>query len=240
MKIGIMQPYFFPYLGYWQLMCAVDKYVVYDDVNFIKGGRINRNNILINGKAQQINLILREPSPNKMINEISVNTDDRIKKKLIKTIEMAYHKAPFFDDAMGCVESVIMQAEQSLPQYLYNSFLILGEYLGINTEIIMSSSLSKNNSLKGYKKVISICELLEGDEYYNSLTGVPLYSPYRNEFEAAGIELSFPVMNEVIYKQFKDDEFIPNLSIIDVMMFNSQLECKQLLKEYHLIKGGEQ
>ena len=87
MKIGIMQPYFFPYLGYWQHMNAVDKYVIYDDVNFIKGGRINRNAILMNGKAQNINLILSGASPNKLINEVEVNIDPIIQGKLLRTIE---------------------------------------------------------------------------------------------------------------------------------------------------------
>ena len=96
MKIGIMQPYFFPYIGYWQLINAVDKYVIYDDVNYIKGGWINRNRILINDKPSFINLKMNGSSPNKLIKEIHVSNDNRWKNKLLKSIELSYRKAPFF------------------------------------------------------------------------------------------------------------------------------------------------
>ena len=107
MKIGIMQPYFFPYLGYWQLMNAVDRYVVYDDVNFIKGGRINRNAILVQGQAHNINLILSGASPNKHINEVAVDASPRAQQKLLKTIGEAYRKAPYYQQVFPLVEQVV-------------------------------------------------------------------------------------------------------------------------------------
>ena len=95
MKLGIMQPYFVPYIGYWQLMNAVDKYVIYDDVNFIKRGWINRNNILVNGKAQLFTISLNRASQNRLINEIEIGDDFQ---NFLRTIEMAYKKAPYFDE----------------------------------------------------------------------------------------------------------------------------------------------
>ena len=95
MKIGIMQPYFLPYIGYWQLLNAVDKYVIYDDVNYIKGGWINRNRILINKEPKYFNVKLNGASPNKLINEVEVSNDNIWQKKLLKTIEENYKKAPF-------------------------------------------------------------------------------------------------------------------------------------------------
>lgn len=234
MKVGIMQPYFFPYLGYWQLMNAVDRYVVYDDVNFIKGGRINRNTILMNGKAQNINLILSGSSPNKHINEVEVNTSPLVQNKLLRTIEMSYKKAPFFTQVFPLVEQVVSQQETNVAKYLYHSFRIVGDYLGMQTELLLSSELEKDCSLKAHNKVIAICKLLSATEYYNSISGIPLYEPHREEFEKAGIQLNFPKMRDVVYRQFKN-EFVPNLSIIDVMMFNSQEECQALLREYDLI-----
>ena len=238
MKIGIMQPYFFPYLGYWQLMNAVDKYVVYDDVNYIKGGRINRNVILLQKQAGNINLILSGASPNKLINEIKVNAQPLIQGKLIRTLEMAYSKAPFFGAVMPLLEQVITQKEDNLARYLFYSFQIVAQYLGIETELILSSQIEKDCGLKKEKKVIQICEILGANEYYNSINGMPLYAPHVAEFQQAGIELSFPKMREIQYQQFKND-FVPNLSIIDVMMFNSREECQRLLEEYDLIKGSE-
>ena len=238
MKIGIMQPYFCPYLGYWQLMNAVDRYVVYDDVNFIKGGRINRNAILVQGQAHNINLILSGASPNKHINEVAVDASPRAQQKLLKTIGEAYRKAPYYQQVFPLVEQVVTNGETDLGKYLYDSFRIIGGYLGIGTELILSSRMEKDCSLRAHEKVISICKLLGGTEYYNSVSGVPLYEPHRDLFEAAGLELSFPVMRQIEYPQFRN-EFVPNLSIIDVMMFNSQERCQELLHEYDLLKKGD-
>lgn len=234
MKIGIMQPYFFPYLGYWQLMNAVDRYVVYDDVNFIKGGRINRNAILMNGAAHNINLILSGASPNKHINEIKVNTDPLVQGKLLRTIEMSYKKAPYFVQVFPLVEQVISQQEPNVAKYLYRSFQIVGDYLDLQTELLLSSELEKDCSLKAHNKVIAICKLLGATEYYNSVNGISLYESHRADFEQAGIELCFPKMRKIIYPQYKN-EFVPNLSIIDVMMFNSQEDCRKLLWEFDFV-----
>ena len=235
MRVGIMQPYFFPYLGYWQLMNAVDHYVVYDDVNYIKGGRINRNAILNNGAAHNINLILDGASPNKLINEVQVREDPLSRSKLLKTLEMNYARAPFFKQVMPVLEEAIMYDERNLAKYLRHTFDVVGRFLNITTDIVMSSDLDKDCSLKGHKKVISICKLFGADEYYNSVSGIPLYTPHREEFEAEGIDLNFPKMREIVYRQYKN-EFVPNLSIIDVMMFNSQDECIRLLSEYDIVK----
>lgn len=233
MKVGIMQPYFVPYLGYWQLMNAVDRYVVYDDVNYIKGGRVNRNSILQNGQAQYFNLPLLGASPNKHINEVKVNCDPKHQNKLLKTLEMCYSKAPYYQQVRPIFEEIFTQQEFNLAKYLYFSFYKIGAYLGITTELILSSTLDKDCSLKAHHKVISICKLLGATEYYNSISGIPLYEPHRPLFEKNGLKLCFPKMKDVSYRQFKD-EFVPSLSIIDVMMFNSQQECQRLLLEYDI------
>lgn len=236
MKIGIMQPYFFPYLGYWQHMNAVDEYVVYDDVNYINRGRINRNAILANGEIQNINLPLLGASQNKLINEIAVNTDPDLQKKLLRSIEHAYCKAPYYSSVLPMIRDIVTQTESNLAKYLMYSFQVIGDYLGITTNLRMSSELPKNCELRSYEKIIDICKILGGTEYYNSISGVPLYEQHRPEFEREGLELSFLKMKPIAYSQFKK-EFVPNLSIIDLMMFQTQTECKQYLQEYELIKG---
>lgn len=126
MRIGIMQPYFIPYLGYWQLMNVVDQYVIYDDVNFIKGGRINRNKILINNVGQNVNLLLHKASPNKLINEITLIDDEKkSRKKMMRTFEMAYHKAPYWDEIKILLDGILDYSDLNLAYFLKNSLRLL-------------------------------------------------------------------------------------------------------------------
>ncbi|WP_459201909.1 WbqC family protein [Methanococcus sp. CF] len=231
MKIGIMQPYFFPYIGYWQLINAVDKYLIYDDVNFIKGGWVNRNKILINGESRWINLQMAGASPNKLINEIELSSDGKFNKKLLKTIELNYKKSPYFSAVFPVVKNIICNNERNLAKYLEYNILKLCEYLEIDTEIIVSSDIVKNNELKGQKKVIEICKLLNADSYYNAIGGKELYS--KDDFLNQKIELKFLKTRDFEYNQFKN-KFISNLSIIDVMMFNSVDEVKFMLEQYDI------
>ena len=121
MKLGIMQPYFIPYIGYWQLLNAVDTYVIYDDVNYIKGGWVNRNRILVNGEAKYFNVPLIGASPNKLINEVNVNTDIRTIEKNKRTITAAYCKAPFFEDVYPIVLAILQFESNNLAEYLEHS-----------------------------------------------------------------------------------------------------------------------
>ncbi|WEV22677.1 WbqC family protein [Clostridium perfringens] len=232
MIVGIMQPYFLPYIGYWQLLNAVDKYVIYDDVNFIKGGWINRNRMLINGDAKLFNIQMKGASPNKLINEIEVSNNIVWKKKLLKTIENSYKKAPFYTDVFPIIEEIINSDECNLAKYLANSIKKVCDYLNIETELIVSSTLYKDNNLKAQEKVIAICKELKATEYYNAIGGQELYS--YEEFKDVDIKLSFLKSNEIKYKQLKD-EFVANLSILDVLMFNSINDIKNFLNQYELI-----
>lgn len=231
MKLGIMQPYFFPYLGYWQLINAVDTYVVYDDVAYIKGGWINRNNILVNEKANLITLSLENSSSFKNINEINIIKNGKNAEKIVKTIQMAYKKAPFFNQVMPILENLLLKNDK-IADLNYNSILEINKYLKINTNIILSSSLSKDNSLKAQDKVIHINKLLGSDTYINAIGGQELYD--REEFKREGIELKFLKMNDIKYTQFKN-QFVQNLSIIDVLMFNSHKQIKEMLDDYTLL-----
>jgi len=232
MKVGIMQPYFFPYIGYWQLINAVDKYVIYDDVNYIKRGWINRNRILMNGEGKLINLQMHNASQNKFINEVEVLGNPIYNKKLFKTLETCYKKAPYYADTFPIIESVITQDERNLAKYLEFSIRRVSEYLSIDTELIVSSTITKNNDLQGQDKIIEICKVLGADEYINAIGGQALYSP--ENFTAQGIRLKFLKTSEIRYQQFKNEN-VPNLSIIDVMMFNSIEEIKKMLEEYELL-----
>ena len=233
MKLGIMQPYFVPYIGYWQLMNAVDKYVIYDDVNFIKGGWINRNRILVNGQPNYFNIPMIGASPFKLINEIGVNNDLQLINKNLRIIEAAYKKAPYYKDVYPIIEEILKCGKNDIAGYIEESFEIINKYLGISTELIVSSNLKKDCSLKGQDKVLQICGLLGATEYYNAVGGQELYS--FDAFEKHGIKLKFLNTKEIIYDQF-GQTFQPNLSIIDVMMFNSVEEIMTYLNEFELIE----
>lgn len=232
MKLGIMQPYFIPYIGYWQLMNAVDKYVIYDDVNFIKGGWINRNRILINGEPKYYNIPMLGASSFKKINEVGVNQAELRKGKNLRTLEEAYKSAPYFKDVFSLMEKVFSCEETSLAAFIENSFKIINNYLGITTQLIRSSNLEKDCTLRGQTKVIEICRLLGATEYYNAIGGQELYS--YQDFNENGIKLSFLKTDSLEYKQF-GDTFYPNLSILDIMMFNSRELIQEYLKKYTLI-----
>lgn len=232
MKVGIMQPYFVPYIGYWQLLNAVDKYVIYDDVNYINRGWINRNRILINHQPKYFNIPMLGASQNKFINEISVNNDEKLIEKNLKVVKGAYSKAPYFEECYPIIEEILSCGEENLASYLEKSIRSICRYLDIETELIRSSALEKDCRLKGQDKILAICELLEATEYYNAIGGQELYS--YSAFEERNIQLKFLQTSDVEYVQFGNN-FQPNLSILDVMMFNPKEQIKKMLEQYRII-----
>jgi len=214
-KLAIMQPYFFPYIGYWQLINAVDVFVIFDDVNYIKKGYINRNSILLNGQEQRITLELIGASQNKLINQIEIGSNS---SKILKTIEMSYKKAPYFDNVFPIIENLFDQDEKNLAKFVGHSLKMLSGFLGINTKFIFSSDVQKDNSLKGQDKILNIATKLKAKNYINSIGGLDLYD--KDIFKENNINLRFLTPSTTGYKQF-NKEFISHLSIIDVAMFNS-------------------
>lgn len=225
MKLAIMQPYLFPYLGYFQLIRAVDSFVVYDDVNYIKGGWINRNYILAKGVKQLITLPLQGASPNKLINQVEVGG----RHKILESIRHSYAKAPHFDTVYPILEDILSNKEKNLAKFLDHQLRRICEYLGLSPQWHISSRLIKDNELRGQDKVLSICKLLNASHYVNVPGGRTLYD--RNSFNARGLQLSFIQPNAIRYHQLGSG-FTSNLSIVDVMMFNDTEECSKLLKAY--------
>jgi WbqC-like protein family len=231
MKIAIMQPYFFPYIGYFQLVYAVDKFVFYDDVTFIKQGWINRNRVLLKNSDHYITLRLNGASSNKLINEINaIPTND----KLIKTIAQAYFNAPFFKEVFPLIENTfsIMNELRSISRIAESTVKKISEYLNLTTIFETSSELySKTKSLGREERLIEICLRNAADTYINPFGGKELYN--RDRFKNEGINLLFIKNQLPVYTQFKN-EFIPGLSIIDVMMFNSTEKVREMLCQYEL------
>lgn len=221
MTTGIHQPYLFPYIAYWQLIGAVDCYVISDEMKFIRHGYINRNNILMEGKCHQFSLEVIGAHSGKKISEVEVGNNA---KKILKMIFHVYKKAPYFTIIYPLIEKVLLNDEKNLAKHIGYSIEEVSRYLEIDTKIIYLSDMENDYTLKAQARVIDICKRLSTDCYINAIGGVELYD--KKKFMQEGIELKFLKSEIQRYKQF-DNTFVPSLSIIDIMMFNPQEEIKR-------------
>ena len=232
MKVGIMQPYIFPYIGYFQLINAVDKFVIYDDVNFINKGWINRNRTLNNGKESLFSIPLKEASQNKLINEIEVNWDSAWKSKFLKTLEQCYKKAPFYQEALSIIERTLQVDNKPISKVIEQNLRLICEYLNIKTELVSSSAMYQNTHLKAQERVLDICLQENATQYINPIGGLELYDT--DFFNVKDIKLNFIKSMPIEFPQFKN-EFVPWLSMIDVLMFNSIEKIIEFLDNYELV-----
>lgn len=227
MKLAIMQPYFFPYVGYFQLINAVDEFVIYNNIEFTKKGWINRNRILVNGKDVIISLPLKKDSDFLNVNErFLANTWDLERKKMLNKISEAYRKAPYYKDVIILIEKCLLYNDTNLFNFIFNSIKIINDFLLINTKISISSSIDIDHKLKSVEKVIAICKKLNASTYVNPPGGIDLYN--FEQFKLNKINLIFHNINIFTYDQFNNN-FIPSLSIIDVLMFNDKEKIINIL-----------
>lgn len=227
-RVAVMQPYFFPYLGYFQLIDAVDTFVIYDDVNYIKKGWINRNCILANGQRQLITLPIRAASQNRRINELELTDSPNT---ILERIRHNYRKAPNFAEAFDLARSVLSYSETNLARFLRNGIEEICRYLGLRRGFIFSSELANHPEDRGTGRILNICGDLAASQYINLPGGRSLYDSA--QFSEVGLDLHFIEPRISQYPQF-GASFVPNLSIIDVMMFNDRAGCAALLKQYEL------
>ncbi len=232
-KVSLMQPYLFPYIGYFQLINAVDLFIVYDDVQWIKGGWINRNRILADGEPHYVTLPVKKDSHSKNINKREFASTVKLEKeRTLDEIKDAYRDAPCFNGALPLIKKIFTLDEQNVAIFITNSIREICNYLGISAEIALSSDLDKNQGLRSQDRVVDICKTVEAGTYINAIGGKDLYD--KASFAQQNIKLSFIQSSIVEYEQFAN-EFTPNLSIIDVMMFNDVNTIKNMLDSYELI-----
>jgi len=232
MKVAIMQPYFFPYIGYFQLINAVDKFVLYDDIEYTKKGWINRNRILVNGVDAYISLPLQNDSDFLTVKERYLASSwGKDKKKISNRIKESYRKAPYFEQSFELIESCLEFNNANLFEFILNSLKETLKFLNIATPIVVSSTIPLSFELKAEDKVIAICKKTHASIYINPIGGISLYN--KETFKAQEIKLSFLQSNDIVYSQYKND-FVPWLSIIDVIMFNSVGKAIDLLNSYTL------
>jgi len=227
-----MQPYLFPYIGYFQLMAAVDKFVVFDDVSYINRGWINRNRLLLNGIPHTFTIPLKGASQNRLIYEIEIINDTSWQSKLMRTIRQAYGGSPCFAAVSELLESIIYFQSNKLDEFLLNSLRQLVNFLSLDVTIVNTSRIYRNSELKGQERILDICRKEQAATYINPIGGIDLYD--KKKFSDKNIELFFLSSRPINYSQGKGD-FVPWLSIIDVLMFNDVDLIRQLLSERDLI-----
>ena len=230
-SLAIMQPYFLPYIGYFQLIAAADTFILYDNIKYTKKGWINRNRMLRNGSDVPFSLQLRKDSDYLHVCERQLAANFE-RQKLLNQFKGAYERAPFFSSTFALIEEIVRFEEGNLFRYLHNSIVKVCERLDIATDIVPSSKINIDHSLRGQDKVLAICNARGAHTYINAIGGVDLYS--KEDFLAKGIELKFIETQPLEYEQF-GGTFVPWLSIIDVMMFNPLDDIKSwVLTNYEL------
>jgi hypothetical protein len=227
LKAAVMQPYFFPYIGYFQLIKAVDVFIVYDNIKYTKKGWINRNRFLQNGRAAVFSLPLTKASD-------ALDIRDRVlslsfeRETLLRRLECAYQKTPYFNDVFPLINRIIRNTETNLFEYIFQSLQDLCRAMSITTRLVVSSDIDIDLSLKSEERILALCQKVGASSYINPIGGQELYS--KETFHAQGLKLSFLKSKSMSYSQL-EREFLPWLSIIDVMMFNSSQTISGFLSD---------
>lgn len=236
MKLAVMQPYFFPYLGYFQLIFASDKFVSYDDVNYINRGWINRNRILIHGESRYITVPLSEASQFDRINQVNIFEQDvKWRGKMLDTVRMAYGRAPYKDIGVALLESVLASRCESIADLALASVKAVVEYLGLVRDLVRSSQAYDNQHLHGQDRILDICRKENADVYVNAIGGANLYQADR--FVLQGCDLKFLRSQLPEYAQGAE-RFVPGLSILDIIMRCARQEVGDMLPLYELVTPG--
>lgn len=231
-SLAIMQPYFFPYIGYFQLIAAVDVFIVYDNIKYTKKGWINRNRMLQNGKDVTFSLPLKNDSDYLDVCERELAADFN-RDKLLHQLKGTYQHAPYFAQTFPLIEQIVRYDENNLFQFLHHSIVRTCEHLGITTKISISSGIVIDHDLKNQDKVLALCVAVGASTYVNAIGGIKLYT--KEDFSRQGIKLKFIRSKPFEYPQFCN-KFVPWLSIIDIMMFNPVEEIKACIStNYELI-----
>jgi hypothetical protein len=231
LKLAIMQPYFLPYLGYFQLMHEADRFVVYDDVGWIKGGWIHRNRIRVGDEGRWFTLPTRGASPNRSIHEVELGDLGPWRRKFTTQLAHAYAKAPQRDATLALVERICAHETDRVAELARHALTEVAGVLGIDVAWVPTSRRYQNADLAGQERVLDICAREGATRYVNPIGGVSLYDP--GAFAARGIELRFLECHAPAYAQGKEP-FVPHLSILDVLFWNTPEQITPMLDAYAL------
>ncbi len=238
-RLAIMQPYLFPYLGYFQLMAAVDRWVVYDDVGFIKGGWINRNRLRVGADATMFTVPLAGASASRLICDVELDHSKfaHWRRSFEKTLAQSYARARNYTAVRALVDGVLSEGCRTIAELDLAALRAVHRHLGLTTEIVPSSRVYENGALHGQDRVLDICAREGARTYVNAIGGLELYRA--EVFRERGIELLFSRSHPVTYPQAADGSFVPNLSILDVLMHAPGEELPALLRACTLAPADE-
>ncbi len=235
-RVAIMQPYFFPYIGYFQLIACVDQFVIYDNIKYTKKGWINRNRMLGAKGPVTFSLPLKQASDHLNIVERTVAADFDA-NKFLRRLRAAYAGAPYYAETIKLIERIVRYDDRNLFNFIANSLSETSSFLGLTTPFITSSTIKHCSSLKGQDRVVAICNALDADIYINPQNGVALYD--EEAFAKRSIDLQFIFPEASAYEQGRRP-FVENLSIIDVMMFNSVKHIREIMiSQFRLVGATE-
>lgn len=224
---AVMQPYLFPYIGYYQLVNLADVFVVYDDVNFIKRGYINRNSILMNGQIKRFSMSVHGASQNILIKDLNYCSPGNI----LKTIQQNYVNAPYYEEVIDFISNVFTSENRSIARLNKLSISKVFDYLGMKKKIVFASELDYDRTSERAARLIALTKIYGCEHYINSPGGKELYQ--KEYFDYHGIKLSFIETRITPYKQLTK-EFVPYLSMIDILMNCSKNEITKMLSNYEL------
>lgn len=231
MIMGMNQPYFMPYIYHWQLINAADVFVLGDDYNFINRGWVNRNRILVNGQPKYFNIEVDHASQNKKINELYLSEVYDPAKKL-QILKDAYSKAPHFEEGFALMQKILECEERNLACFLEHSIRCVCEYLGISTKLIRSSEIPGNSAYKREYRIYDQCRFVGADTYINATGGREMYD--FDQFRERNLKLGFIQNGDIQYPQF-GQEFVPYLSMMDMIMFQSRDEIREMLNNCQIV-----
>lgn len=230
MILAVMQPYLFPYIGYYQLAYHSNMFIFYDDVNYIKGGYINRNNILTRNGFQLFTIPIIKASSFKKINDLFFQEDTR---KVLTSISQTYSKAPYFSSTFPLIEKILNDKNRNVANIASRSIIEVFQYIGLKLNYDFSSKINYNRENSAQEKIYELCKINNADKYVNAYGGMALYD--KNEFKKRNIELGFINSIPTPYTQINSNEFIKNASMIDILMNCSKDEIINQLNNYTVI-----
>jgi hypothetical protein len=227
-----MQPYFFPYLGYFQLLHAADRFVFYDDVAYIKGGWINRNRLLARREPQYFSVPILDASSFRPICETRFDAaNERWKHKMMSTFAQSYADAPFRGPTLELIERVLGSPGDLIGDLARASVAAVLDHVGVRRDVVPTSSVYGNAVLKGQARVIDVCIREGATDYLNTPGGRSLYAA--RDFREAGVALWFLVPSLPPYPQ-RGAEFHPGLSILDALMWCPREQVAEMMADYSL------
>ena len=237
MTIGIMQPYFMPYIGYISLIKHTDRFILFDTVQFIRHGWIERNRMLKQNEGWQYIQVplIKQDGRDTLIKDIKINNKEDWKRKILAQIQHYKKVAPYYRRVVALLEDIFANDFEDITTLNKVSLECICKYLGFerNLEIFSQMHLDIDAANAPDEWALNICKAIDGTtEYINPIGGLSFFD--RNKYENAGIKISFQQMEITQYSQ-KRDVFEPGLSILDVMMWNDVDEINRMLDKFELV-----